>query len=62
MSAWELRQRGGIFFRLIFYFHFGSCAVLYLARVPLLRLAGEFWVVDEPPETSDVIVVLSGDN
>ncbi|MGA3300506.1 MAG: YdcF family protein [Candidatus Acidiferrales bacterium] len=38
------------------------CAVLYLARVPLLRLAGEFWVVDEPPETSDVIVVLSGDN
>jgi uncharacterized SAM-binding protein YcdF (DUF218 family) len=38
------------------------CAVLYLVRTPLLRLAGEFWVVDEPPETSDVIVVLSGDN
>jgi len=56
-------QRGGIFFRLIFLiFILVVCAVLYLARVPLLRLAGEFWVVDEPPETSDVIVVLSGDN
>jgi len=56
-------QRGGIFFRLIFFiFILVVCAVLYLARVPLLRLAGEFWVVDEPPETSDVIVVLSGDN
>jgi len=56
-------QRGGIFFRLIFLiFILAVCALLYLARVPLLRLAGEFWVVDEPPETSDVIVVLSGDN
>src|ERR1700678_2805854 len=56
-------QRGGIFFRLIFFvFILVACAVLYFARVPLLRLAGEFWVVDEPPETSDVIVLLSGDN
>jgi uncharacterized SAM-binding protein YcdF (DUF218 family) len=56
-------QRGGIFFRLIFLiFILAVCALLYLARVPLLRLAGEFWVVDEAPETSDVIVVLSGDN
>jgi uncharacterized SAM-binding protein YcdF (DUF218 family) len=56
-------QRGGIFFRLIFFiFILAVCAVLYLARVPLLRLTGEFWVVDEPPEASDVIVVLSGDN
>jgi uncharacterized SAM-binding protein YcdF (DUF218 family) len=61
--ALRLGQRGGIFFRLIFFvFILVVCAVLYLARVPLLRLAGEFWVVDEPPETSDVIVVLSGDN
>jgi uncharacterized SAM-binding protein YcdF (DUF218 family) len=59
----RMGQRGGIFFRLIFFvFILVVCAVLYLARVPLLRLAGEFWVVDEPPETSDVIVVLSGDN
>src|SRR5271155_212357 len=63
MRAHGSGQRGGIFFRLIFFiFILAVCAVLYLARVPLLRLAGEFWVVDEPPETSDVIVVLSGDN
>jgi len=62
-QAAQTGQRGGIFFRLIFFvFIIAVCAVLYLARVPLLRLAGEFWVVDEPPETSDVIVVLSGDN
>jgi uncharacterized SAM-binding protein YcdF (DUF218 family) len=61
--AGRAAQRGGIFFRLIFFiFILAVCAVLYLARVPLLRLAGEFWVVDEPPEASDVIVVLSGDN
>ena len=63
IRAGHAGQRGGIFFRLIFFiFILALCAVLYLARVPLLRLAGEFWVVDEPPETSDVIVVLSGDN
>jgi uncharacterized SAM-binding protein YcdF (DUF218 family) len=62
-GARRIGQRGGIFFRLIFFvFILVVCAVLYLARVPLLRLAGGFWVVDEPPETSDVIVVLSGDN
>ena len=62
-QGWGQLQRGGIFFRLIFLiFILAVCAVLYLARVPLLRLAGEFWVVDEPPETSDVIVVPSGDN
>lgn len=63
VQALQWSQRGGIFFRLIFFiFILVVCAVLYLARVPLLRLAGEFWVVDERPETSDVIVVLSGDN
>jgi uncharacterized SAM-binding protein YcdF (DUF218 family) len=62
-GALSAGQRGGIFFRLLFLiFIIAVCAVLYLARVPLLRLAGEFWVVDEPPETSDAIVVLSGDN
>src|SRR5271154_7112181 len=56
-------QRGGIFFKLIFLIFFVAvCAVLYLARAPLLRLAGGFWGEDEPPETSDVVVVLSGDN
>jgi hypothetical protein len=35
---------------------------VYFARHPLLRLAGSFWVVDESPENSDVIVMLGDDN
>lgn len=56
-------QRGGIFFKLIFLIFLALfLCVLYLARHPLLRLAGNFWVVDETPDASDVILVLSGDN
>ena len=56
-------QRGGIFFKLIFLIFLALfLCVLYVARHPLLRLAGNFWVVDETPEASDVILVLSGDN
>ncbi len=36
--------------------------VLYLARHPLLRLAGSFWIVDEEPQNSDAIVILGDDN
>ncbi len=38
------------------------CAVLYLARGPILRVIGESWVVEDPLEKSDAIVVLSDDN
>jgi uncharacterized SAM-binding protein YcdF (DUF218 family) len=56
-------QRGGIFFRLLFLIAFLAILfVLYLARNPLLRLAGNFWVVDDPPAHADAIVVLSDDN
>ncbi|MFZ3214572.1 MAG: YdcF family protein [Candidatus Acidiferrales bacterium] len=56
-------QRGGIFFKLLFLIFFVVLlAILYLVRVPLLRFAGEFWIVDDPPENSDAIIVLSGDN
>ncbi|MGH9691257.1 MAG: YdcF family protein [Candidatus Acidiferrales bacterium] len=56
-------QRGGIFVRLLFLLFFlGLLFVLYLARYPLLRLAGGFWVVDETPQTSDAIVILGDDN
>ena len=56
-------QRGGIFFRLLFLIAFLAILfVLYLARNPLLRLAGNFWVVDDPPARADAIVVLSDDN
>lgn len=56
-------QSGGIFFRLLFLlFFFAMLCVIYLARHPLLRLAGSFWVVDDEPEKSDVIVILGDDN
>jgi uncharacterized SAM-binding protein YcdF (DUF218 family) len=56
-------QRGGIIFKLLFLiFVVVVVAILYVVRVPLLRFAGEFWIVDDAPESSDVIIVLSGDN
>jgi uncharacterized SAM-binding protein YcdF (DUF218 family) len=56
-------QRGGIILKLLFLIFFVALlAILYLVRVPLLRFAGEFWIVDDAPESSDVIIVLSGDN
>jgi uncharacterized SAM-binding protein YcdF (DUF218 family) len=56
-------QRGGIFFRLLCLIFF-LCLVflVYLARHPLLRMAGSFWVVDEGPVASDAIVILGDDN
>jgi uncharacterized SAM-binding protein YcdF (DUF218 family) len=57
------RQRGGILFRLlVLIFFLAVLFVLYLVRNPLLRLAGNFWVVDDPPAHADAIVVLSDDN
>jgi uncharacterized SAM-binding protein YcdF (DUF218 family) len=56
-------ERGGIFFRLIFLL-FLACFIfaIYLVRHPLMRLAGNFWVVDDGPAASDAIVVLGDDN
>ena len=38
------------------------CAVVYLARYPILRFAGEDWIIDDPIERADAILVLSDDN
>jgi vancomycin permeability regulator SanA len=70
MSGWGglagqrmIPEHGGIFFRFVLLIAFAAVLfVLYLARNPILRLAGNFWVVDDTPETSDAIVVLSGDS
>jgi uncharacterized SAM-binding protein YcdF (DUF218 family) len=37
-------------------------AILYFARHPIFRLIGEGWVVEDPLERSDAILVLSDDN
>jgi uncharacterized SAM-binding protein YcdF (DUF218 family) len=56
-------EQGGIFFRLLFLLFFlGFLAVLYSARNPLMRLAGQFWVLDEPAAQSDALIVLGDDN
>lgn len=56
-------ERGGIFFRLLFLIFFlAFLGVLYLLRGPILRIAGGFWVVDEPAQNSDAIVILSDDD
>jgi uncharacterized SAM-binding protein YcdF (DUF218 family) len=56
-------QRGGIIFKLLFLICLAVFGFfLYIARHPLLRFAGGFWVVDDSPKTSDAIVMLSDDN
>jgi uncharacterized SAM-binding protein YcdF (DUF218 family) len=56
-------ERGGIIFRFLFIlFLAGLIFAVYLARHPLLRIAGSFWIVDETPENSDAIVMLGDDN
>ena len=56
-------EQGGIFFRLLFLmFFFGFLALLYVARHPVMRLAGQFWVVDEPVAQADALIVLGDDN
>jgi uncharacterized SAM-binding protein YcdF (DUF218 family) len=56
-------QHGGIFLRLLFLLFFlAFLGFVYVLRHPLMRLAGQFWVVDEPAEHADAIVVLGDDN
>lgn len=57
------RERGGIFFRLLVLLVFiAVLAFVYVLRHPLMRFAGEFWIVNDPLAQSDVIVVLGDDN
>lgn len=38
------------------------CGLVYFARSPILRFAGESWIVEDPMERSDAIIILSDDN
>ena len=56
-------ERGGIFFRLLLILFFaGFVALQFASRHPLMRFAGQFWVIDEPAAQSDALVVLGDDN
>ena len=57
------KEHGGIFFRLLLFLCFAALAAgVYAARRPLMKLAGELWVVDDPAAPSDALVVLGDDN
>jgi uncharacterized SAM-binding protein YcdF (DUF218 family) len=56
-------ERGGILSTLMgLLFLAILCGGVYLARRPLLRFAGESWIVDETLDHADAIIVLSDDN
>ena len=56
-------QRGGIFFRLMVLMMLAVLlGAVYLARHPLLRLAGSWWEVQDRLERADAILVLGDDN
>jgi uncharacterized SAM-binding protein YcdF (DUF218 family) len=56
-------ELGGIFLNLVILLGFVIfCAVLYLVRRPILRLAAESWIVEDPLDKADALVVLSDDN
>jgi uncharacterized SAM-binding protein YcdF (DUF218 family) len=56
-------EHGGIFFQLLFLLSFlAFLAFLYVVRHPLMRLAGELWMVNDPAAPADVIIVLGDDN
>jgi len=38
------------------------CAIIYLARHPIMRFAAESWIIDEPATHADAIIVLGDDN
>ena len=57
------RERGGIILKLLKWSTiFVVILLLYLLREPLLRKAGEFWVVEDSPDKADAIILLGDDN
>ena len=56
-------ERGGAIVRLLaVVFLVVFLLILYLARAPLLRAVAAAWIVDEPLEKAQAIVVLGGDS
>jgi len=57
------RERGGMIFRLLLLLVLCAFAGLfYVARRPLLRLAGNLWISEDQLEHADAIIVLGDDN
>jgi uncharacterized SAM-binding protein YcdF (DUF218 family) len=58
-----LAQSGGALSSLVAFVAFVVvCGILFFARHPIFRFAGESWIVEDKLERSDAIMVLSDDN
>jgi len=56
-------ELGGIFLNLIILLCIVIfCGVLYLVRRPVLRFAAESWIVEDPLDKADALIVLGDDN
>lgn len=56
-------ERGGIVIKLVLLIFFVVfCAILYFARGPILRFIAEAWIVEDPLDRADALIVLSDDN
>ena len=56
-------ESGRIFINLIILLFFSVfCAVLYLARRPILRFTAESWIIEDPLDKADAVIVLGDDN
>jgi uncharacterized SAM-binding protein YcdF (DUF218 family) len=56
-------ELGRIFLNLlILLFSLISCLVLYLVRRPLLRFTAEAWIIEDPLDKADALIVLGDDN
>jgi len=63
ISARRNSERGGALINLIILLVLlVMCAVLYWARHPIMRFAGESWVIDEPAGHADALLLLGDDN
>jgi uncharacterized SAM-binding protein YcdF (DUF218 family) len=63
LASSQRKQCGGIVLWLIVALLFlVLCSAVYVVRVPILRFVGESWIVEDPLERSDAIIVLSDDN
>lgn len=57
------RERGGILIKLLItLFFIIFCAVLYLVRHPIFRFVAESWIIEDPLDQADVLIILSDDN
>ncbi len=56
-------ELGRIFLNLILLLFFVIlCAVLYLVRRPILRFAAESWIIEDPLDKANALIVLGDDN